>query len=236
MSRWAIIPARGGSKRIPRKNIRLFAGRPMIHWAIDAAIQSGLFDQIVVSTDDEEVAHCAREAGASVPFMRPAELADDFTPTRDVINHAILQCQKLTAPASQVCCIYATSPLLQVNDLKNGLACLEEGRYSFVFSATHFPYPIQRALRLLPSGGVAMFEPAHAKTRSQDLEPAFHDAGMFYWGKTQAFIDREPMFSERAFPLIIPPFRVCDLDTAEDWERAEWLKRAIELKNASNAS
>lgn len=235
MSRWAIIPARGGSKRIPRKNVRVFAGKPMIHWAIEAARASKLFDRIVVSTDDEHIAQCAMDAGALVPFMRPAQLADDFTNTRDVLNHAITECRSRFPDASEVCCLYATSPLLLVSDLVAGLEALEQDQKFFAFSATHYPYPIQRALRRLPSGGVAMFQPEHFKSRSQDLEPAFHDAGMFYWGRTQAFLDHEPMFSEKSCPLLIPSYRVCDLDTEEDWARAEWIKRAMLLEQSEHA-
>ena len=229
----AIIPARGGSKRIPGKNIRDFLGKPMLHWAIEAARDSGLFEHIVVSTDSTEIAAEAVKAGAEVPFMRPAHLADDHAVTRDVINHAIIECTQIYGHFDQCCCIYGTSPFLSAEDLSSALHILQTEEVPFVFSATAYPYPIQRAFFINQDSSLQMFHPEHAKTRSQDLIPAYHDAGMFYWGKSHAFLEKLPMFAGASRPFLIPLHRVCDLDTLDDWERAEWMMKAKLL--AANA-
>ena len=218
--RLAIIPARGGSKRIPRKNIREFAGQPVIAWSIQAAIQSGLFDKIVVSTDDEEIARISRLAGALTPFLRPAELSGDLVPTRQVINHAIKACESVWGGFDEVCCIYATAPLIEVEDLLSAQKLLTSSQANFVFSAVAFEFPIQRAFRLNPQGEPEMIQPEHRFSRSQDLEPAFHDAAQFYWGQRDAFIAELHMFSSQAKPYLLPPHRVRDLDTEDDWRVA----------------
>lgn len=221
----AIIPARGGSKRIPRKNIRRFGNRPMIAWPIRAALNSGLFDAVVVSTDDDEIASVAQAEGAEVPFRRPADLADDFTPTRAVINHAIAAMEEQRGQqVTQACCIYATSGLLEAADLRAAYEQLmAEPAAGFVFSALHFPHPPQRALCLDAKGGVAMLHPEYVATRSQDLVETFHDAAQFYWGRRDAFISGAPMFSKLARPFILPRDRALDIDTMEDWAFAERL-------------
>lgn len=221
----AIIPARGGSKRIPRKNILPFGGKPMIAWAIHAARDSGLFDDVVVSTDDTEIAQVAREAGASVPFIRPAELSDDMSPARGVINHAIRTIEGATGQTVDVaCCIYATAALITPEDLTQARALLEDRDDTrFVFAAASYPHPVQRAMVETNAGGVEMLFPEHAKTRSQDLSETFHDAGMFYWGRRDAFIEEHPMFSPRSRPWVIPRERAQDIDTPEDWAFAEAL-------------
>ena len=174
----AVVPARGGSRRIPRKNVRDFAGRPMIAWPVAAALKSGLFDRIVVSTDDEEIAAVARDQGAEVPFLRPLDLAGDHTPTLPVVRHAI---EALGIASDEpVCCIYATAPFLRPGDLGRGLERLAAGGCSFVFAVTRYGYPIQRALRRDTEGRVTMFDPSAFDARSQDLEEAWHDAGQFY--------------------------------------------------------
>jgi pseudaminic acid cytidylyltransferase len=224
--RLAIIPARGGSKRIPRKNVRNFCGAPMIAWSIKTALESGLFDHVIVSTEDDEIARCAINCGAEVPFRRPHDLADDFTPTRDVINHAIREFSALAGQPTQVCSIYATAPFLISSDLMASLELLEQSDTNFVFAAAEYPFPIQRAFRRQLDGTLAMFQPEHRLTRSQDLEPAFHDAGQFYWGTAQAFLDRVPMFEGRSLPFLLPRRRVIDIDTPEDWELAELMWQA----------
>ena len=219
----AVIPARGGSKRIPRKNIRLFGGQPMIAWSIRAAHDSGCFDRVIVSTDDEEIASVARAEGAEVPFLRPASLSDDHTPTIPVIAHAI-DWQRQNGPAPRaVCCIYATAPFVRPADIREGLARLDERACDYAFSVTRYGFPIQRALRIGSDGRVAMFQPEHFSTRSQDLEEAFHDAGQFYWGQADAWLAGKPIFSANTLPVILPAWRVQDIDTNEDWERAERL-------------
>jgi len=217
----AVIPARGGSKRIPRKNIRPFCGKPMIAWSIEAARRSGCFDRVVVSTDDEEIAAVARDWGAEIPFMRPAELADDHAGTIPVIAHAIRHLQDRGEPPRAVCCIYATAPFVRVPDLQRGSELLDRTDCDYVFSVTTYAFPIQRALRVKENGRVEMFHPEHFDTRSQDLEEAYHDAGQFYWGRAEVWLAGKRIFSPDAMPLILPRHRVQDIDTPEDWERAE---------------
>lgn len=223
----AVIPARGGSKRIPRKNIRDFCGKPMIAWSIEAAKAAGCFDRILVSTDDDEVAAVAKKWGAEVPFVRPDNLADDDTGTSPVVRHALQWLIENAQPVELVCCLYATAPLVLPQDLLRGLELLTKRGASFAFSITSFPYPIQRALRITESGGVAMFAPEYGSTRSQDLEEAWHDAGQFYWGTFRAWLDKHPVFGERSVPVRLPRHRVQDIDTPEDWVRAEWLFKAM---------
>ena len=220
----AIIPARGGSKRIPRKNLKPFDGMPMIVRSIRTALDSGLFDQVVVSTDDEEIANVARAHGADVPFLRPAQLADDFTGTAAVIVHALQQ-----LPAfDYACCVYATAPLLQARYLREGLELLEQhADKSFAFSVTGFGFPVQRALTLDGQGALTALYPQFRDTRSQDLPEAFQDAGQFYWGRREAWLRGEVLYSPASLPVILPRHLVQDIDTAEDWTRAEYLYAAL---------
>ena len=228
MSIIALIPARGGSKRIPRKNIRDFAGKPMIAWSIMRAQASGCFDAVVVSTDDEEVAAIAREHGAEVPFMRPAELADDHATTLDVIVHALgALADSAWAPVEQLCCLYATAPFVQAGDLQRGLHALDASGDGYAVSVAEYAAPVQRALRLNQDGRLAMLAPEYVTVRSQDLEPAWHDAGQFYWGYTAAFEQGLPLLSEAAVPVVLPSHRVQDIDTEDDWRRAEVLFRVL---------
>ena len=227
--RLAVIPARGGSKRIPRKNIKIFGGKPMIAWSIEAAIQCGCFDRIIVSTDDTEIAEVARAHGAEVPFVRPPELSGDHTGTIPVIAHAI-QWQNDSGPsATQVCCIYATAPFIQYEDLKRGLEFLNNSGADYAFSVTSFAFPIQRAIRITAEQRVEMFQPDQFNTRSQDLEEAWHDAGQFYWGRSEAWLAQSPLFTPQATPVCLPRYRVQDIDTVEDWDRAEWLFKSMKL-------
>lgn len=232
----AIIPARGGSKRIPRKNIREFAGKPMIAWSIETARASGCFDRVIVSTDDEEIAEVARQWGAEAPFVRPAALADDHTGTIPVIAHAIEWLSEHDETPDQVCCVYATAPFVQPEDLRRGLEVLQSRDVDYAFSVTSYAFPIQRALRITDDGHVTMFQPEHFATRSQDLEEAWHDAGQFYWGRAEAWRTGTPVFSEHAVPVTLPRHRVQDIDTPEDWERAEWLFRARQAQEDEKGS
>jgi len=225
--RLAVIPARGGSKRIPRKNIRPFCGLPMIAWPIRAAIDSGCFDRIVVSTDDAEIAELGRHYGAEAPFVRPAELSDDHSGTIPVIAHAIQWQGESDRAASEVCCIYATAPFINAADIRRGLEVLDESDADYAFSVTSYPFPIQRAIRLTPERRMAMFQPEHFDTRSQDLEEAWHDAGQFYWGKAEAWLAGAPLFGPASVPVVLPRHRVQDIDTPEDWERAELMFKAM---------
>lgn len=226
--RLAIIPARGGSKRIPRKNIKTFAGRPMIAWSIEAALKSLCFDRIVVSTDDAEIAQIALACGAEVPFVRPQDLSGDHTGTIPVITHAIEWQNQQGARVEHACCIYATAPFVQANDLKLGLRALTHDATSdFAFSVTSYAFPIQRAIRITPNQRVEMFQPQHFNTRSQDLDEAWHDAGQFYWGRAECWLANKPLFGQNSVPIVLPRYRVQDIDTFEDWERAEWMFKAI---------
>lgn len=229
----AVIPARGGSKRIPRKNIKPFCGKPMIVWSIEAAKASGCFDRVVVSTDDEEIAEVAKEYGAEVPFIRPPELSDDYAGTLPVIRHAVDWLQQNGEPVDYACCIYATAPFICAENLEQGWELIQKEAISYAFSVTSYAFPIQRAIRITESGRVAMFNPEHFSTRSQDLEEAWHDAGQFYWGNAQAWLNEQAIFAENSMPVKLPRHRVQDIDTPEDWARAEWLFRAMQAEAGS---
>lgn len=223
----AVIPARGGSKRIPRKNIKLFFGKPVMAWSIEAARQSGCFDRIVVSTDDEEIAAVARQWGAETPFMRPEKLADDHAGTLPVIHHAVDWFIASGQRPETVCCLYATAPFVTPEDLQRGLQALRIATCDYAFSVTSYASPIQRAIRIRDDGRVEMFQPEYFHTRSQDLEEAFHDAGQFYWGSADAWMAERPIFAADAVPVALPRHQVQDIDTPEDWVRAEWMFAAM---------
>jgi len=225
--RLAVIPARGGSKRIPRKNIRSFAGMPMIGYAIGAARGSGLFDHVVVSTDDDEIAAIAQDLGAEVPLRRPAELADDHTPTVPVVAHAVRACDELGWVASEICCIYACVPMIEAGDIAQAYDLLnDKPGVAYTFPVAGFPSAIQRALRRGPDGATRPFFPEYQQTRTQDLEPAFHDAGQFYWGRRDAWLEGLSIHGN-ASTIVLPEWRVVDIDTEDDWRRAEALHRAF---------
>jgi len=228
--RLAVIPARGGSKRIPRKNIKLFGGLPMIAWSIKAALQSQCFNRIIVSTDDSEIAEIAQAHGAEVPFVRPPELSDDYTGTIPVIAHAIDWQRKNGEEATEVCCIYATAPFVRATDLQRGLDTLLSTGAEYAFSVTTYAFPIQRAIRIAKGMRVEMFNPEHFHARSQDLEEAWHDAGQFYWGKSHAWLSGQPIFTHGSAPVQLPRFRVQDIDTTEDWAKAELMFEVLNQK------
>ncbi len=220
-----IIPARGGSKRIPRKNIKEFCGKPIIAYGVEAAKKSGLFERIIVSTDDKEIAEVAASYGAEVPFVRPKELSDDFTGTTPVVAHAIRELEKNGACIDVACCVYATSAFLTPELLREGFTALGEKEYSF--SVCDFAAPIFRSFKVLDGGGVKMFFPEHFSTRSQDLPVAYHDAAQFYFGRKSAFLDGLPIFATHSAAVKIDRRMVQDIDTPEDWEIAEDIFRAI---------
>jgi N-acylneuraminate cytidylyltransferase len=224
--RVAIIPARGGSKRIPRKNLRDFCGRPIIGWSIATALSSGLFDKVIVSTDDEEIAGVATSLGALVPFRRPAALSDDHAGTLAVVRHAIQACRELGWHPHLACCLYATAPFVEAADLQRGLDALADPALLYAFSATSFAFPVQRAIRIDGHGRVSPVWPENIPRRSQDLESLYHDAGQFYWGRADAFAQELPLFAPHAAAVLMPRHRVQDIDDEEDWVRAEWLFRA----------
>jgi hypothetical protein len=222
----AIIPARGGSKRIPRKNIKAFAGKPMIAYAIEAAQASGLFDHVLVSTDDAEIQSIANSLGAETPFIRPAELANDFIATVPVVAHAIHACDALGWQFENVCCMYPGVPFIEVGDLQGAFAKLTERGADYCFPVTEFPTAIQRALKYSSNGLMAPFYPEHELTRTQDLEAAFYDAGQFYWGTKPAWLTNNRIHSS-GVGYEIPSWRVVDIDTPADWERAERLAASL---------
>jgi len=223
-----IIPARGGSKRIPRKNIKAFNGKPIIAYSIEAALESNCFDQVIVSTDDNEIAEVAKTYGAKVPFIRPAELANDYAGTIPVIKHAIEWLENHNNTIDNVCCLYATAPFIQSQTIFKAFQQMKESKADYCFSVTSFAFPIQRSIRITQADKVDMFYPENFNVRSQDLEEAHHDAGQFYWGKAQAFKDELPIFSEAASPYILPRYLVQDIDTTEDWIRAEAMYRVLQ--------
>jgi pseudaminic acid cytidylyltransferase len=227
MNRIAIIPARGGSKRIPRKNIKSFLGRPMISYPIRCLEESGVIDRVIVSTDDEEIAEIAIKEGAEVPFVRPPELSGDHVGTMPVVRHAIDWLSDHENKPDYVCCVYATTPLIEERFIRQGYELLQNSDAKFAVSVTSFDFPIQRSIRIKSSGGLEPFYPEYIRSRSQDLEKAYHDAGQFYWGKADAFLDGHGVFSEYSSPVILPRYLVQDIDDEEDWMLAELLYRTI---------
>jgi pseudaminic acid cytidylyltransferase len=222
----AVIPARGGSRRIPRKNIRLFAGKPMIAWSVKAALDSGVFDEVIVSTDDLQIAEIARSLGAQVPFMRPLELSDDYVGITPVVRHAITWLREAGRAPQLVACVYSTAPFLQADDLQSACNQLHASAdMDYVLAVCSFPSPVQRAITGGKEGGLEFLWPEFAQTRSQDLRQGFYDAGQFFAGRADAFMRYSSALEGRAMPYLIPRMRCQDIDTEEDWEHAESLFR-----------
>jgi pseudaminic acid cytidylyltransferase len=234
-----VIPARGGSKRIPRKNVRPFGGRPIIEWSIDAALASGVFDLVWVSTDDPEIAAIARAAGAGVPFTRPPHLADDHAGTRAVVRHAVLHAQAIAETPQVTCCLYPTAPFVTAADLRSATGLLQrEPDAMLVMTVTPFPSPIWRALEI-DRGRIARVFPEHAGARSQDLPVAYFDAGQYYVGRSAVWIDTNGPFVGGALPVILPPERAHDINTLDDWDAAERdfaVLRAADIASARRPS
>ena len=230
----AIIPARSGSKRIPKKNIRLFRGKPMIAWSIDTAIKSNCFDRILVSTDSEEIASIARDFGAWVPFLRPTKLSDDYSTTKEVILHCINWLNLNNFSLNYICCLYATAPFANSEDVKKGFKLIQsQTKDRFVFTATNFSFPIQRSIKINKNGISSMFYPEQFNIRSQDLEDAYHDAGQFYIAKPEIWVNQENLF-ENSMPILLPNWRVQDIDQEDDWVRAEMLHEILERNSKQN--
>lgn len=224
--RLAVIPARGGSKRIPLKNIKLFNGRPIISYSIEAALESNVFDKVIVSTDDAGIAKVANKWGAKTPFVRPEEISNDFASTNAVTAHAVSWAQKEYGDISVACCIYATSPFLQGIMLQQGLEVFTSNDCDFVMSVTSFDFPIQRAVLLDDENRVEPYFKEYFSKRSQDLVPTYHDAGQFYFGKASAFESSE-LYSKKTIGFVLPPYMVQDIDTEEDWKNAELKYKAF---------
>lgn len=225
----AIIPARGGSKRIARKNIKRFAGKPMIAYAIEAALACDVIDRVIVSTEDDEIADIAARYGADRPFARPASLADDTTPTVPVIAHALEAVRDQGWSVEFACCIYPGVPFLRSADLAAAFELLQrsDGR-GYTFPVAEFPSPIQRALKRDAAGALAPFQPEHTLTRTQDLEPAYYDAGQFYWATAQTWLAGLDIHSN-AHAIVLPALRAIDIDTPEDWDKAEAVFTSLAL-------
>ncbi len=226
--RVAVIPARGGSKRIPRKNVREFCGRPLIAYSILAAKNSDLFDHVIVSTDDDQIRDIASHYGAETPFVRPLELANDHATTVPVINHAVSWVQQHIGKVDHACCIYATAPFIQAKALRESYAMLISRNVGgYVFSAATMPFPIQRTFKVKLDGFVEMFEPHNYNTRSQDLEDAYQDAGQIYWGSAETYNSEKIFFSTDSMAYVLPRHMVQDIDTLEDWHRAELMYEVL---------
>jgi len=226
---YAIIPARSGSKRIPNKNIKLFVGRPIISYSIKAAQNTNLFDKIIVSTDSQEIARVSKEFGAEVPFIRPANLADDYTGTDAVILHGLYWLINRGVKIEYICCIYPAAPLIQSEYIRIAYKLLKKNNAVSAFSVTTYAYPIFRALKI-DNNRVKMIWPKNFHARSQDLLECYHDAGQFYWANVEKYLEEKRFFSSDAIPIILPRYLVQDIDTQEDWEVAERIFRTNQAK------
>ena len=234
MNNLCVIPARGGSKRIKQKNIRKFCGRPILEYSIETARTSGIFSRIIVSTDDEAIADVARKCGADVPFVRPADLSDDQTTLIPVISHATTASEEFYGEQfGNVCCLFATAPLLLPESIQAGLKLLDENSdVMFAFSVCPFNFPILRAVKKDDENRVESMWPEYEMTHSQDLQEAWHDAGQFHWGRREAWLNCKSIYNEGAMGVPLPPYRVQDIDTEDDWERAELLWEVIAKKKS----
>jgi len=222
LSRLCIIPARGGSKRIPRKNIKFFLGKPIIAYSIEAALQSNLFDEVMVSTDDDEIAEIAKKYGAKIPFLRSTKNADDFATTVDVINEVLQLYNKQKAKVFKTaCCIYPTAPFVSEIKLKEAFDLLLKKNFDCVFPVMEFSFPIQRALKKDADNKMTLFQPKHLNSRSQDLEKAYHDSGQFYWFKTKEIVRKGKLWTDNTGVIVIKESEGQDIDTLEDWKLAE---------------
>lgn len=227
MKRIAIIPARGGSKRIPRKNVKDFLGMPIIAYSIKAALESGIFDEVMVSTDDEKIAKVAKEYGANVPFLRSKETANDFATTADVINEVLDTYRAEGKDFDIVCCLYATAPFVTAERLKEASDILDTGSFDSAFTCVPFSYPVQRGLVINEDGRIEMKWPEYKLSRSQDLPTIYHDAGQFYFATLSAFKKSNGFWGENTAPVILSELEVQDLDTPTDWAIAEMKYKTI---------
>ena len=225
-----IIPARGGSKRIPKKNIKNFCGKPIILWVIKTAKLSNCFDRIIVSTDDSKIAKLCKNNGIEVPFIRPKEISDDHSDTASVISHSINWFKQNNENPTNVCCLYATAALISSKDIQKGFKIYKNSNVNFAFTATSYPYPIQRSFKINKNNEIKMFYPKNYRKRSQDFEQAFHDAGQFYWGKAEAWLRNKIIFDSKSIPILIPRYKAQDIDTLEDWKNAELIFKALHSK------
>jgi pseudaminic acid cytidylyltransferase len=229
-----IIPARGGSKRIPKKNIKFFLGKPIIAYSIKVALESNCFDEVIVSTDDPEISEVAKYFGAKVPFIRPTLLADDYADTISVVKHAIEWFDDKNQLISEVCCLYATAPFVTKESILKSYDQMQKTQAEYCFTVTSFAFPIQRAIKITSKKRLEMVNLEYLKTRSQDLEDFYHDAGQFYWGRAKTFRQQKPIFSKNATPYILPRHFVLDIDTLEDWKFAELKYQILKKRGEIN--
>jgi N-acylneuraminate cytidylyltransferase len=218
----AIIPARGGSKRIPRKNIKPFCGKPIIAYSIEAAIASNLFDEVMVSTEDEEIATIAKQYGAKVPFMRSEKNADDYAGTVDVLIEVLEEYNRQGFTFDYGCCIYPTAPFITNTLLKQAFDKLIKEKLDAVFPVMPFSFPIQRALKINKDGLIQMFYPEHLNSRSQDLEKAYHDSGQFYFFNMDSLLSKKKIYSDNTGVIILNEMQAHDIDNEDDWAVAEF--------------
>ncbi|WP_040006787.1 pseudaminic acid cytidylyltransferase [Fibrisoma limi] len=228
MSNIAIITARGGSKRIPRKVIRPFLGKPIMLYSIETALQSGLFDEVMVSTEDDEIAELAQRHGASVPFRRSAKTADDFATTADVLNEVITAYEQRGQTFTNACCLYPTAPFVTPALLRQAFDRLQTGGFDCVFPIQCFSFPVQRAVTFTDDR-LTWLQPEHALTRSQDLQPAYHDAGQFYFFNVAAFRQKGRLLTDNTSGLVISEMQAQDIDNEEDWQVAEFKYQLLSL-------
>jgi len=229
MGNVAIITARGGSKRIPRKNIKLFRGKPMIAYSIETALKSGLFDLVMVSTDDEEIAEISKQYGAQIPFIRSKQTSDDFTGTADVMIEVLNDLQKTGKQFDNACCIYPTAPFVTKQSLEKSYQLLIDKHFDSVFPVCPFSYPIQRALEINNSKTTLVWE-ENLNKRSQDLPARYHDAGQFYWMNVETFLKEKKVFTQNSGSIILDELQVQDIDNETDWKLAE-LKHSLLFPN-----
>lgn len=223
----AIIMAREGSKRIPLKNIKKFCGKPIISYPIEVAKKSKIFDEIIVSTDSKLIADLSKKLGVSAPFLRPKKLSDDFSTTNDVMHHSVSWMLSKNYDVKNICCMYATSAFATIDDLTKGFKKINRTKWKYAFSATDFGYPIHRSMKIQKNGGVKMFFQENLKARSQDLENAIHDAAQFYWASSNTWLEKVEIFGSKSCPIMIPRWRTQDMDTQDDWQRAELIYKQI---------
>lgn len=229
MSVVAVIPARGGSKRIPHKNIKPFCDKPMITYSIEAAKGASIFDRIIVSTDSKKIASIAKESGAEVPFMRPCKLAGDHAGTDAVVLHALKRLMEDGEKIDYICCIYATAPFVKAEYIIKGYNLLRDKNAASCFSVTTYSFPIFRSLKINNQNRLEMFWPEYRETRSQDLTEAYHDAGQFYWADVKKYLKEKQFYSKDSVPVILPRYLVQDVDTHEDWETAEKMYSVLQM-------
>jgi|APSaa5957512535_1039671.scaffolds.fasta_scaffold21268_2 pseudaminic acid cytidylyltransferase len=223
-----VIPARGGSKRIKKKNIKFFLGKPVIAYSILAALKSNCFDQVIVSTDDEEIKNISEKWGAKVPFIRPKDLSDDYTPINDVVIHSLESMINLGYDVKNVCCVYATAPFIQPKYIHLSYKELLKRDKFFCLSVCQFTYPVQRALKLMAGNTIEPIWDKYIPMRSQDLVHAYHDSGQFYWGTAKAFIKNKEVLSSNSTYIVLPSYLVQDIDTLDDWKRAELMFEVLQ--------